>query len=316
MIATDNGFQEAVAIVSDAVDSAKRLQAIFGYELIHQGAPSRQVLDMLGIDPGWEAIETLVGDPAQGRGFMRLISFPGQQTGVMRDGAQSWDTGGIFDVNIRCLRSIEEQQAAMTRNGFVGFAPVTQWIFGAFNVKEVVMRDADGLCIAMMQRLAPPLTGFEQVEGPVSFVFNSTQIVPDFDRARSLFVDTLGWIPIQETRSSHSDGINCIGLPLDIARDRSMRIGIYQPLGRFEGSVEIIQHDVEGMDFSEAKPPSRGIISLRLPVSDISASLEKFRDGGCTIIAPHSTELAPYGAVEMGAAITSWGARFELFQLS
>lgn len=313
MIALDNGFQEAVAIVSDAADSARRLGAIFGYAVLHDGAPSPEALALLGVDPTWEAREIIVGDPAQHRGYMRLISFPGEQTGVMRDGAQSWDSGGIFDVNIRCLQSIEDQQQAMTRHGFVGFAPVTQWQFGAFNVKEVAMRDGDGLCIAMMQRMAPPLTGYEAVEGPVSYIFNSTQIVRDFDAARAFYVDALGWTPIQESVSRHEDGLNCIGLPVDIARERGMRIGIYQMQGRFEGSVEIIEHDVEGMDFSAAAPPDRGMASLRFPVSDVAAFLTKAEQGGCTILAPRTTDIAPYGRVEMGAAITSWGARFEIF---
>ena len=234
-------------------------------------------------------------------------------TGVARDGAQPWDVGGLFDINIRCLDSIEHQHGAMTGNGFVAFAPVTQWQFGALTVKEVVHRDADGLCIAMMQRMAPPLTGYEGA-GPVSHIFNSTQVVADFAAARSFYVDALGWAPVQESNWTHEDGDNCLGLPLDVARHCAVQVGIYHPHGVMEGSVEIIGYGVEGRDFGAAGPPLRGLASLRFPLTAPEAFLERAGKGGCAVLPLRRAEIAPYGLVEIGAAITPWGARLEVFR--
>lgn len=314
MIALDNGFQDVVAIVSDGADSARRLAAALGYQTLSRDRVDPAALEVLGIDPQWEAVETLVGDVAQGRGYFRLIDFPWREIGVMRDGCQPWDTGGIFDVNIRSLQSIERLQSGMTRNGFVGFAPVTHWQFGPLDVKEVVLRDADGLCIAMMQRLSPPLAGYEGVEGPVSYVFNSTQVVADFAAARAFYVDVLGWQVVQETTMRQEQGHNCMGLPLDVARQCDMTIGIYHPRGVTEGSVEIIGFAVEGLDYSRAEPAARGIASLRFPVSDPQAVLSKAADGGCDIVPLRRARIAPYGEVELGALVTPWGARLELFR--
>lgn len=314
MISFNDGFQEVVAIVKNCDDTARRLQAIFGFEILAEGAVDAAALVLLGLDANWSARDVLVGDPAQQRGYIRLISVADQRLPVGRDGGQAWDSGGIFDFNIRALRSIEDVQSKMTDEGFVGHAPVTHWQFGPLDVKEVVLSDADGLCIALMQRLAPPLTGYEQVEGPVSYVFNSTQVVRDFDAARAFYVDHLGWQVVQETTMKQSQSVNCMGLPLDVARDREMRIGIYQPNGKMEGSVEIIAFDLEGLDFSDAPAAARGIAALRFPLSDPQAMLDKAAAAGCQIEPLQQTEIAPYGKVEMGALVTPWGARFQPFR--
>lgn len=314
MIAFNNGFQEVVALVKDSRDTARRLQAIFGFEILAEATVEPAALALLGLDAEWTAQEVLLGDPAQQRGYIRCICVDGQRLPVGRDGGQAWDSGGIFDFNIRALRSIEDVQSKMTDEGFIGHAPVTHWQFGPLDVKEVVLSDADGLCIALMQRLAPPLTGYEQVEGPVSYVFNSTQVVRDFDSARAFYVDHLGWQVVQETTMKQSQSVNCMGLPLDVARDREMRIGIYQANGKMEGSVEIIAFDLEGLDFSDAPAASRGIAALRFPLSDPRAMLDKAAAAGCQIEPLRSVNIAPYGQVEMGAFVTPWGARFQPFR--
>ena len=315
MIAFNNGFQEVVVLVAESQRSAQRLQAIFGFEILATAAVQPAALALLGLDPAWTAEEILLGDAAQQRGYIRLISVQGQRLPVERDGARAWDSGGIFDFNIRALRSIEDVQSKMTDHGFVGHAPITHWQFGPLDVKEVVLSDADGLCIALMQRLAPPLTGYEHVAGPVSYVFNSTQVVRDFDAARAFFVDHLGWQVVQETTMKQSQSVNCMGLPLDVARDREMRIGIYQANGKMEGSIEIIAYDVEGLDFSDAPAASRGIKAVRLPLSDPQAMLDKAEAAGCQMEPLRVVEIAPYGKVEMGAFITPWGARFQPFRI-
>lgn len=313
MISNDNGFQDVVIIVGDAAATARRLHAALGYVTIAHGPVEPSILDVLGIATDWAAQEILIGDPAQKRGYMRLIEFPDRKLPVKRDGCQAWDTGGIFDFNIRCLQSLDDVQAEMTHHGFVGHSPVVHWQFGPLDVKEVVLRDSDGLCIAFMERLSPPLMGFEGVASPVSYVFNSTQVVRDFVAARQFYVDILGWQVVQETCMRHESGDNCMGLPLDVARECDVQIGIYHPHGKMEGSVEIIQFGVEGRDYAGAAAASRGIAALRFPVGDPQAILAKAEQAGCTIIALRETHIAPYGRVMLGGLITPWGARLEFF---
>lgn len=314
MIACDNGFEEATAIVLDVDASIARLTAVFGYRTIWRGRAAPATLALMGVDPGWPAEEALIGDPAQGRGHIRLFGFPGRDTGVMRDGAQPWDSGGLFDINIRALSAIAPIHAAMTRNGFCAFGPLTAWEFGSLSVKEVVSRDADGLAIAVMERIAPPLEGYDDASGACSYVFNATQVVPDFEAARAFYVDALGWRVVQESTWAHESGDNCIGLPLDVARVRDLKVGIYQANGLNEGSVEILEYTAESLHFCNAAPPARGWAALRFPLTDVEGFLSAAAAGGCTISAPRAIHMPPYGSVVAGVAVTPWGARLEVFR--
>lgn len=316
MIAIDNGFEEAVGLVADCEESARRLCSATGYAVRHRGPVPAGALALLGLPPQTQAHEVLVAHTDAVRGGIRLVALAGDPAPPMRDGGQAWDTGGIFDVNMRALTGIDELHGAFGRAGFISPAPVVDWDFGPLAVREVVEKDADGLCIALMERVHPPLTGYETIGGPSSWVFNSTQVVADFDAARAFFVDGLGWMPVQETHgpAGQGDGANCMGFPLGLAAQIDMRIGIYHPRGRMEGSVEIIAFGCGGRDFSAAAPPGRGWASLRLPVSDLDAMAARLGAAGCALGELVEFEWAPHGTVRAVCATTTWGARFELLE--
>ncbi len=133
--------------------------------MVHAGPVPKGVLELMGIHAEAYAHEVLIAQPDGLRGAIRLISIVGPVTPPMRDGAQAWDSGGIFDINIRALQGIEPLHAAMGRAGFRAHAPVTDWDFGALAVREVVESDADGLSIALMERVHPPLAGYDGIGG-------------------------------------------------------------------------------------------------------------------------------------------------------
>lgn len=317
MIAFDNGFDEAVGLVADGEAVARRLCDALCYRVVHAGFVPAGALALMGLDGARSAREVLIAHPDAQRGGIRLVSVDGPAMPLMRDGPQAWDSGGIFDINIRALQDIESLHAGMGRAGFRAHAPITDWDFGALAVREVVESDADGLCIALMERVHPPLAGYEDIGGNASWVFNSTQVVADFTTARSVFVDHLGWKPVQETEgfAGQVSGANCMGLPPGIAPAIRMRIGIYHPQGRMEGSVEIIQFGCGGNDFSTNRPPMRGWAGLRFPVTDLAGFAERMRAAGCAVSAPQAFAWAPYGVVDAICATTPWGARLEALQL-
>lgn len=311
--ACDNGFVEAVALVADAGQSARRLAGATGYVAVHGGPVAPPDLALLGLEPHRSGEQVLLRHPQSRRGAIRLIALDGPPEPRRRDGAQAWDTGGIFDVNLRALPSIEALHAAFSAHGFHARAPITDWEFGSFCVREVVEDDADGLCIALMERVRPPLTGFESLSGPASWVFNSTQIVPDFDQARHFYRDVLGWQAVQETdgMAAGPGGHNCMGLPLGLAGSISMRIGIYQSQGRMEGSVEIIAYGCGALDFSQAAPSMRGWASLRLVVSDLAGLVARVCAADPGLIA--ADVRLPTGRRAV-AIVTPWGARLEFHE--
>lgn len=318
MIALDNGFDEAVGLVADGDAVARRLCDALGYRVVHAGPVPAGALALMGLEPEAPAREVLIAHPDGQRGGIRLVSVDdGPVMPLMRDGAQAWDSGGIFDINIRALQDIEPLHAAMGRAGFRAHAPITDWDFGALAVREVVESNAEGLCIALMERVHPPLAGYKGIGGNASWVFNSTQVVADFAAARSVFVDHLGWTPVQETEgfAGQDSGANCMGLPPGLAPAIRMRIGIYHPQGRMEGSVEIIQFGCGGNDFSESRPPMRGWACLRFPVTDLAGFATRMRAAGCAVSAPQAFAWAPHGMVDAICATTPWGARLEALQL-
>jgi hypothetical protein len=316
MISRDNGFEEAVGIVADCQASAQRLCQALDYEVLHDGVLPLAAGQLLGLGAA-PARETLIGHPDASRGAIRLVTAEGAPAPLMRDGAQAWDSGGIFDINIRALAGIDALHRSLGLAGFRAHAPIVDWDFGALSVREVVETDADGLCIALMQRVHPPLVGYEDIGGNASWVFNSTQVVQNFDAARALFIDHLGWLPVQETEGPAGTvgGANCMGLPVGLAGDVRMRIGIYHPQGRMEGSIEIISYDCGGLDYSSACAPQRGWAAVRLPVTDLAAFAAAMREARCEVSDTVRFEWAPHGEVEAIAATTPWGARFEALRL-
>ncbi|MBC2669874.1 VOC family protein [Novosphingobium piscinae] len=311
----DNGFAEAVAIVADVDASTARLCAATGFARRGPGgAVPAGALALLGLDEGTGGREVLLGHPDSARGAIRLIQLDGPTAPRLRDGAQAWDSGGIFDINLRALPSIEALHARFAAQGFLARAPITDWDFGPLAVREVVEDDADGLAIALMERVRPPLAGYEGLRGPASWVFNSTQVVADFDLARRFYTKTLGWQVVQETEgmAAQPGGRNCMGLPLGLAADLPMRIGIYHPAGRMEGSVEIIAFGCPTLDFADRAPPLRGWAALRFPVRDLAAVLRRL--DGQRVIGPVAFDCAPHGRVQAAAVVTPWGARLEFLQ--
>lgn len=314
MISTDNGFQEAVGFVADIDASGARITAATGFVEIYRGEVPDAALKLLGITGSPKTRELLLSHPTVPRGHIRLLSLAGEPAGVIRDGAQAWDNGALFDVNLRALESIDDLHAAMGRNGFVSPAPITSFDFDPVSVREVLERDGDGLCFALMERVRPALAGYEHVAGPASWVFNATQIVSDFSVARSFYVDQLGWKVVQEASWKHADGRNCMGLPVGLAPDILVTVGVYQAQGRMEGSVEIIRFDCDGLDFSADAPPKRGWAALRFAVSNLSEFQALAEQGGCKTIGPVPVHWAPHGDFRAVAAITPWGVRLEAFE--
>jgi catechol 2,3-dioxygenase-like lactoylglutathione lyase family enzyme len=312
MISLDNGFQEAVAIVADVKASSARLQRALGFAASYNGKVPAEALELLGF-PGRDGYEALLVHPDSERGAIRLIALDGEVPARTRDGAQSWDPGGIFDINMRALQGIEPLHRALSLNGFASPAPITDWDFGPLSVREVVEADADGVVIALMERVAPPLQGYEGIGGPASWVFNSTQIVPDFESARAFYRETLGWQVVQETQLQHPDGRNCMGLPLGLAPNIGAEVGIYHPHGRMEGSVEIIAFDFAGIDFSRSAP-GRGWAALRFMVSDMDGLAGWAGQGGCEVTQVHELDWRPYGKCRAASIRTPWGARLEVLE--
>ena len=135
--------------------------------------------------------------PGDNTGYLRLVCFKGVAQKVIRSSSHPWDTGGIFDINLRTV-DLEASFQEMQSLGWIGFSDSIRYQFGRFDVSEVVLQGPDGIAIALMERHAPPLEGFPNLRR-VSHVFNSTHICRDMAAAKHFFVDQLGFQVYMET---------------------------------------------------------------------------------------------------------------------
>lgn len=310
------GYREAVFSVSDARQYQAFFEQAAGWKPLHSGAVSPELLQAWNLPADTGAQEIVLGNPGTARGFVRLVQFGGVEQKLIRSNAQSWDTGGFFDVNSRVL-SMDRKFAELQRLDWQAYSDPVQFGFGPFEVKEVLARGPDGIVIALIERIKPPLEGWPQLR-QMSRLFNATQIVPDIDAARRFYIDQLGFETyIDHEGPSRSPGPNVLGLPHNLATEIPRYVSIVHPRGSNEGSVELLQFDgAEGADWSpRAVPPNLGILMLRFPVADIDAFAGHIAQQEIEIAAaPVQTELLPYGAVTIMAVRGPGGVWLEFFE--
>ncbi|MDX1515736.1 MAG: VOC family protein [Woeseiaceae bacterium] len=307
------GYREAVFSVSDVDAYTSFFETVAGWDVLHRGRVDPVLLSAWGLPDGAGAQHVVLGNPGTTRGYVRLVEFENVEQRVIRSNAQTWDTGGWFDVNSRVL-SMAETFAAITARGWQAYSDPVEFAFGPFVVKEWLARGPDGIVIAVIERVAPPLEGWPQLRR-MSRLFNATQIVADIDDARGFYLNTLGFLTyLDHSGPSESPGPNVLGLPHNLAATVPRHVSIVHPHGSNEGSVELLQFDgADGADFSmHAVPPNLGILMLRFPVSDADALHARLREHGVEPEFRHvSVDLPPYGRQRVTAVRGPGGAWIE-----
>ncbi|MDI3295433.1 VOC family protein [Janthinobacterium tructae] len=309
------GFREAVVIVTQIEPHLAAWLEVGGWELRHQGAVDAAILAAWGC-PGVEAQEWLVAHPQCDTGLVRLVRLAdaGERPQIRSDD-QCWDTGGIFDLNVRVL-AVDEKAAALRRQGWHGASPPIQWDFGMVNVKEWLAKGPDNLRLAVIERVAPPLQGFEHLRD-FSQVFNSSQIVCDMERALAFYCGVLGFQnTYQYQAAAFPAGANVFGLPAEAAAQAGLHINIVHPQGKMEGSIELVTlPGAQGLDLStDARPPNTGMAVLRFPVHGMAAFERHLRHAGVTpAFTRRRAQLAPHGEVELLGLRAPDGAWLEFY---
>lgn len=310
------GYQEAVFSVSDAVAWRRFFEDVAGWELLYDGDTDNRLLRGWQLPDGAGARELVLGNPGTTRGYVRLVEFSGVPQRQIRSNAQTWDTGGWFDVNSRIL-DMATQFAELQARHWQAVSDPVEFAFGPFVVREWLARGPDGIVIALIERVRPALEGWPHLRKMSQF-FNATQIVRDIDAARAFYIDTLGFeIYLEHNGASQEAGMNVLGLPHNLATEVSRSITIVHPDGTNLGSVELLQFDgVTGRDFSAlAVPPNLGVLMLRFPVSDVDAFATHMASRSVDIaMSPTEAALPPYGTVRIMAVRGPGGVWIEFFE--
>lgn len=268
-----SGWNETIVSVRDFEDYRVFFGDIAQWRLREQGQVSRAQLDAWQLPKSASAKYQVYGNKGAESGFIRLLQFEGVEQRYIRQDSQSWDTGGIFDINVR-VTDMDKTADQLRRLGWKSRAPVTRFVFGPYDVKEWIVASPDGLELALIARIAPELKGWPNLKS-VSRTFNSTQVVKDFDAAIKFYTEVLGFDMVQQEHGylSKEDGPNSLGFPYNLQTVNPRKIFILSPTGKNDGSVEVLKIlGLDGADHSgHANLPNLGIAALRFPVKNIDA---------------------------------------------
>lgn len=310
------GFSEAVVVVTDPVPHFAAWIDVGGWQLRHEGACDQAQLDAWGC-AGESGREWLLGHPDCSSGYVRLVQLEhGAARPQIRADDQCWDSGGIFDLNVR-VPAVAPAAAALRQRGWHGASPPHQWDFGAVNVREWLAKGPDNVRLAVIERVAPPLQGFGHMKS-MSQVFNSSQIVRDMDVALAFYCGVLGFrSTYRYVDAALPAGPNVFGLPGSMAGQTGLHINIVHPQGKMEGSIELVTlPGARGRDMAhDARPPNPGLAALRLPVQGMAAFEAHLADCGLAPqYAARSVALAPFGQVRMLGLRAPDGAWLEFYE--
>lgn len=313
---TLGGFSETVFIVSDLNTHIKFFEQIGGWEIKHTSVQDNHLKAFWELPEQAKISQVLMGNKGESKGYIRLIHIEGVTQQRIRSNTQSWDTGGVFDVNLRVTdmaKKFEQLQAL----GWSAASDPIQFTFGPFVVKEWIVTGPDGVSLALIERVKPELKDWPNLK-ELSRVFNSTQVVKDIAKSTRFYRDVLGFKPYLEHKGASKEaGPNVLGLPYNLTTKIERSVDILHPQGINEGSVELLQfHGASGKDVSHlAKPPNLGITTLRFPVSDLNNLKETLIKSNIIVTGEQRISLPPYGLVDMLSIVTPDGNWLEFYQI-
>lgn len=311
------GWRETVLSVSNLEEMVAFYTDVLDWEVRSAGMVDRALLDAWGLPASASARYTLVGNPNTERGFVRILDFGGVDQVRIRSHDQAWESGGIYNMNIRVSDMAATSQKITDAGWQAPSAPVN-FTFGPFIVWEWIPRHKDGVRVAIMERVKPILTDWPNLK-TASRTFNSTQIVSDMEKTLAFYQGVLGFSSYLESRSASAEPADHV---LGLSREAMTRIVrdvlILNPGGSNEGSVEVLAFEgYSGRDFSSrSMPPNLGNLMLRYRVPDAdSLATYLSAKGVSTRYGVVKTTVAPYGQVKILAIQSPDGAWLEFFEV-
>ena len=313
-----SGWHETLVSVADLQYWANFYCSFAHWEIKYSGSVGKDRLAYLNVKSDG-ASEVLVGRGDACFGNVRLMQFDDAANApIIRPNGRPCDVGGWFDLNTR-VENITERLAELHNLGWNDVSDPIQYDFGSVTVKEWLAFGPDGVTLALIERIHPPLDAAAQ-PGVLGKHFNSAQFVADHAEARSFYEDTLGFTPIVDIKDEPmlpEPGPNVLGLPEELLHTQRWNVSLLKAPGSEGGSVEIISlPGLSGRNFAtRTDPPNRGIISHLFPVTDIKALATHLHSSEVTIVNPPTLlTLPPNGNVQIMTVRGPGGARLDFFQ--
>lgn len=227
--------------------------------------------------------------------------------------AQIIQPGGLFDFNMR-TKNADFAVEYLTANGWTMLVDPVPWQFGASSVKEMLAIQNDGIILAAMERVSPPLEGpdFDRF----SDIFNATQIVTDI-RATSAFFEALGFRKFIDFQGNMpGEGPRVLGLQETPVHEAEICLTISHPEQMMDGSIELISTPNQTVDPLPERAYGRGIHRLRIPTQNLETLYQNLvaTYGPEVIVKPLDWRLILEHPERCCTVRTPDGAKLDLYQ--
>jgi len=284
------GFTEVVVIARNLDRQRETWTGWARYEEEWRGDTGAALNRFWGLPGNVSSMEALFAQAGNPMGRIRVVELSGITAADIRRCGRPWEGGGIYDVDIR-VRDIEAAYDQLIGMGWQGFNEPIDYRMGAVRVKHGELIGPDGVVVALIERIEPPLgpdAGFDQV----SHAFNSSQLVYEdqMDETRNFYTRNLGFECFLQTELewSGTGGNNIFSLPHNLVSDCPAIVDFFHPEGLMSGCVETCAiRNIVGKDFAaRAQPPNSGLVALRFPVRDLPGYAAAIEATGEVLTAP------------------------------
>jgi len=309
------GWREAVLIVPNLETWIETLTVVGGWEVADRSAPDSSLNALWTLPPGARTEQVLMRNIGAQTGFLRLVKVSGAAQTQIRPDDQSWETGGIEALDMRVVDMAATAAALHARGWRAASAPVRYKTFGV-EVIEWAPTSPDGVRLAFIQRVAPPLQGWPELKR-WSRAANAAITVRDVAAAKAFFEGALGLKPGFASNTIGGDGPNVMGLPFAMARTLPITIQGYASFADGDGAIELVSMPgASGRDFSaNARPPNLGTAALRFMVADVAGLADRLMKAGQTLAAPPQVvRIPPYGLCRVFAVRAPDGVWLEFVE--
>lgn len=310
-------YSEIVFSVGNLAAAREVYTRHLGFEAVYEGAGHPSQCAFWRLPPSATTQETLLRFQNLGYGQLRLVQFGGVTPQYIRPGAQPWDTGGIFDIDLR-VSDIDATFDTLLDLGWHGYSLPTEQTMGPFTVQEVLMQGPDGVVIAFVHRTNPPHPNPFDRQGVTSNVYLSAMMVRDLAVASAFFIKNLGFQSHNEIEfRAEAPGRSMFGLPHNLADQTTVKLHMLGPTETRDGLLDLVQLvGLTGEDFAaRAQPPNRGVLMYRFPVKGLRAYHDFVVGTGVQPVCPLSrVVIEPYGEVSIFAVQSPDGAWMEFWE--
>ncbi len=277
----------------------------------------KSVLISWGISEKATATEALIQFMEMDFGRIRFVEIKGIAQKIMRPTSKIWDTGGIYDIDIR-THDIHEVFDEMTNRSWSGAAVPMPLPITAFEIDECILTNADSMTIALAKRYSPPL---ELPEGKIfaSNIYLSAMTVKSLAIGTDFFVDKLGFQLVNDNLKVKfsENSPNNFGVPHNFSDKFEIALSIYSPDGTRETMVECIETvGLTGNDYAQnCEAPNRGILCYRIEVENIEEYLAFVKNNGVFEKIPLKTQFwGGIGQVKTSTVCSPDGAWVMFFE--